>query len=206
MGDSPSCSCAERYIGSPPNCRPECVVNTDCSSIQSCINEKCRDPCLGACGNNAQCNVINHTPICTCLSSYVGDPFTNCHPKPPETRKLVFLEENFNVNMFITFPATKPPKTDPCNICGTNTNCNNGICTCIAEYHGNPHQGCRPECVLNNDCVHTKACIRQKCSDPCPGTCGQNSLCSVINHIPMCSCPNSFTGNAFISCTEIKSM
>lgn len=59
---------------------------------------------------------------------------------------------------------------------------------------------CRPECVLNNECPQNKACIRNKCMDPCPGTCGQNALCEVYNHIPMCRCPQGMSGNAFTQC------
>ena len=146
------------------------------------MNEKCRDPCPGSCGIGARCNVINHTPICTCESGYTGDPFTNCYPEPP--------------------PPREPVRDDPCNPspCGPNAQCNNGICTCLPEYQGDPYQGCRPECVLNSDCPRDKACIRSKCIDPCPGTCGQDAICEVINHIPMCSCPNGMAGNAFVQC------
>jgi hypothetical protein len=96
----------------------------------------------------------------------------------------------------------EPVITDPCNPspCGPNANCRDGACTCIAEYHGDPYQGCRPECVLSQDCSRDKACIRQKCIDPCPGTCGQNAQCTVSNHIPMCSCSPGFTGSPFIEC------
>lgn len=80
VGDQPACSCRPNFIGSPPNCRPECVVNTDCPSNRACISEKCRDPCPGSCGFNADCRVQNHIPICTCISGYSGDPFTQCSP------------------------------------------------------------------------------------------------------------------------------
>lgn len=66
------------YIGSPPNCRPECVVHGDCSLDKSCLSQKCRDPCPGTCGINANCNVVNHSPICSCKSGYTGDPFIRC--------------------------------------------------------------------------------------------------------------------------------
>lgn len=59
---------------------------------------------------------------------------------------------------------------------------------------------CRPECVLNSECPQNKACIRNKCMDPCPGTCGQNALCEVYNHVPMCRCPQGMSGNAFVQC------
>jgi hypothetical protein len=172
------------FVGSPPNCRPECTINSECSSNLACIREKCRDPCPGSCGSGAQCSVINHTPTCTCPEGFTGDPFSYCQPKPPET---------------------EPVKTDPCNPspCGANAQCDNGVCTCLPEYQGDPYRGCRPECVLNSDCTRDKACIRNKCTDPCPGTCGQNAECAVINHIPTCSCIQGYTGNAFVLCTRV---
>lgn len=101
-------------------------------------------------------------------------------------------------------PAVIPE--DPCNPspCGANAQCNNGICTCLPEYQGDPYTGCRPECVYNTDCPRDKACVRNKCIDPCPGTCGQNAQCTVYEHVPMCTCLPGFTGNSFIICTEIR--
>ena len=84
----PSCSCLNNYIGSPPNCRPECTINSECVSNEACIYERCRDPCPGSCGSNANCRVVNHTPMCTCPEQYTGDPFTNCFPEPQPSRKL----------------------------------------------------------------------------------------------------------------------
>lgn len=83
VGGIPSCSCLPNYISVPPQCRPECTINSECSSNLACINQKCSDPCPGSCGFNAQCYVYNHIPTCTCEDSYTGDPFTHCHPKPP---------------------------------------------------------------------------------------------------------------------------
>lgn len=91
IGGAPSCSCRVGYTGSPPNCRPECVINSDCPSNRACMREKCRDPCPGSCGQGAQCAVLNHTPMCTCPAGYTGDPFSNCYPKPPERRLRVPL-------------------------------------------------------------------------------------------------------------------
>ncbi|KAJ4432717.1 hypothetical protein ANN_21354 [Periplaneta americana] len=184
IGGTPSCSCLPNYIGSPPNCRPECVINSECPSNRACIRERCSDPCPGSCGAGAQCIVINHTPVCTCPTGYTGDPFTNCFPSPP---------------------PLKPPAADPCNPspCGPNAQCNNGICTCLPEYQGDPYAGCRPECVLSTDCPRNRACIRNKCTDPCPGTCGQGARCDVLNHIPSCTCPEGFTGDPFVFCREV---
>lgn len=184
MGGSHLCLCRPNYFGSPPNCRPECTINAECASNLVCINEKCRDPCPGSCGVIAICNVMNHVPICICPDGYAGDPFTYCHIKQQE----VSVQQ------------------DPCNPtpCGSNAECNDGICSCLPEYHGDPYTGCRPECILNNDCSRDKACMRNKCIDPCPGTCGTNAICSVINHIPMCSCIQGYHGNAFVICNQIR--
>lgn len=88
VGSQASCSCRQNYIGLPPNCRPECVVNTDCASSLACISEHCRDPCPGSCGFNAECHVHNHVSTCTCLPQFTGDPFTECSLIP--IRKFYF--------------------------------------------------------------------------------------------------------------------
>ena len=78
-----SCQCIPEYFGDPyVACRPECVVNSDCPSNKACQRNKCVDPCPGTCGINAQCDVRNHVPTCTCLEGYIGDPFVECRRKP----------------------------------------------------------------------------------------------------------------------------
>lgn len=72
------CSCAPDFTGSPPTCRPECVISSECSLTKACVNQKCIDPCPGSCGFNARCQVINHNPICTCADGFTGDPFVRC--------------------------------------------------------------------------------------------------------------------------------
>lgn len=115
---------------------------------------------------------------------------------------LVATSASTSSTCILSFPAA-PTITDPCDLnpCGPNARCNNGVCVCLPEYQGDPYVGCRPECVMNTDCVHDRACIRNKCADPCPGTCGRNALCSVYNHIPMCTCPAGMAGNAFVQCS-----
>lgn len=76
------CSCLPNYVGSPPECRPECVVSSECTLATACINQKCVDPCPGTCGLGANCQVINHSPICSCNVGFTGDPFTRCFPLP----------------------------------------------------------------------------------------------------------------------------
>lgn len=101
--------------------------------------------------------------------------------------------------------AAEPVQSDPCNPspCGPNAQCQDGTCTCLPEYQGDPYSGCRPECVLSTDCPRNRACIRNKCADPCPGTCGQGATCDVVNHIPICSCPQGTSGNPFVQCRPV---
>lgn len=69
------------FLGSPPGCRPECIVSAECDQHLACINQKCKDPCPGTCGFNARCQVKSHNPICSCPTNYIGDPFEQCTPK-----------------------------------------------------------------------------------------------------------------------------
>lgn len=74
------CSCLPGYYGSPPACRRECAINSDCANTKSCVNERCVDPCPGSCAYNAECRVINHRAVCYCMPHYTGDPFVRCTP------------------------------------------------------------------------------------------------------------------------------
>lgn len=186
-GESPSCSCLPEFVGAPPNCRPECVSNSECPFNLACINQKCKDPCPGICGTNAECRVVSHTPNCVCIPGYEGNPFVQCQ-------------------LIVTTIKVQERPT-PCipSPCGSNAICREqngaGSCACLPDYIGNPYEGCRPECVLNSDCPSNRACVRNKCQDPCPGTCGQNANCQVVNHLPSCTCITGYTGDPFRFCS-----
>lgn len=203
---SPACSCQPNYIGAPPNCRPECTIHQDCVSNQACIREKCQDPCAGSCGLNAICTVRNHVANCVCIEGYIGDPFALCQVAPQPPCKKFLPNVNVQLNVFTIYLAIPPQRDDPCDPspCGYNAQCRDGLCVCLSDYHGDPYSGCRPECVLNSDCSRDKACIRSKCTDPCPGTCASNAICEVFNHVPMCSCPRGMEGNAFVQCNTVQ--
>lgn len=110
---------------------------------------------------------------------------------------------------FTALPVEPITPCDP-SPCGANAICrvlnNAGSCTCLPGYFGDPYFECRPECVLNTDCPKTKACVNQKCKDPCPGVCGLNAECYVHNHAPSCICTYGHTGNPFTSCHFIQRM
>lgn len=226
IGDSPACSCLPNYLGRAPNCRPECVISSECPSNLACINERCSDPCIGACGIHTYCTVLNHNSVCQCENGYTGDPFSSCSeiPKCKNFSSLIiihtqivtnrlfssilyikticpFLSLSVSLYFFLSISmnpwttieihkkkriwiALVPPISDevnPCSPspCGANAVCkernNVGSCLCLPEYFGDPYTGCRPECVQNSECDRTKACINNRCKDPCPGVCGINA-------------------------------
>lgn len=145
---------------------------------------KCINPCEGVCGFNTECKVVSHSPICLCKHGYTGDPFFGCN------REILQIEA-------FTSPCSPSP-------CGSNAICkekaNAGSCSCLEGYIGNPYEGCRPECVINTDCPSNKACINNKCKDPCPGSCSNNAVCQVVNHLPLCTCLSGYTGDPFRYC------
>jgi hypothetical protein len=120
---------------------------------------------------------------------------------------LIYSQFTSNYNFFLTAPI-EPEIRQPCNPtpCGANAECRElngaGSCTCLPEYHGDPYTGCRPECVQNSDCDRTKACVNNKCKDPCPGVCGINAECRVQNHGPICLCLIGYEGDPTRVCTQ----
>ena len=76
------CACLSNMIGTAPNCRPECILSSDCPSAQACVNQRCVDPCPGSCGSNAECQVVNHSPVCSCVQGFTGNAFVDCRPVP----------------------------------------------------------------------------------------------------------------------------
>ncbi|KAF5276800.1 hypothetical protein FQR65_LT16166 [Abscondita terminalis] len=180
IGGRPVCSCLNGYIGDPLfNCiRAECLSNSECRSDQTCVNQRCVDPCASSCGSNTQCNTVNHIPVCTCPPGTTGDPFTSC-------RVLT--------------------RADLCNPspCGANTECdvvnNVPTCKCLPGYFGSPLSGCRHECESNAECGPQHSCIDFTCQNPC-SQCGKNAECRVTNHAPLCTCPPGYFGNPLVSC------
>lgn len=153
------CSCLPDFVGIVPNCQPGCVVSSECSPNKACVNQKCVNPCtLDACGQNANCNVVNHNPVCNCPKDMEGDPFTQCMPAKQPTDG--------------EHPVCRPSP------CGPNSKCRemngNPVCQCEDDYIGTPPK-CRPECSVNTDCPLDRFCMNQKCVDPCIGACGSNA-------------------------------
>lgn len=191
----PQCQCPDGLLGDPssPNgCQQvECQTDDDCSDKQACTRYRCRDPCPGACGINANCRVEKHHPVCTCEHSYTGNPILRCFPIPSPL-----------------------PANDPCwpSPCGINTQCRvmsgRAVCSCLPDFQGDPQLGCQPECVINSDCPLDQVCLDRHCRNPCAlgNLCGLNALCSCQYHTVLCSCPDQYMGNPFIQCTPKRKL
>lgn len=170
-----------------PECRPECLANSDCPFNLACLGQRCLDPCPGSCGVSAQCAVVQHQPVCSCPPGLAGNPFEHC-----------------------TAPKAPVEDVEPCERvqCGANARCRDRhgatTCECLQGFFGNAYLGCHPECVLNTDCPMDKACVSNKCENPCAGACGVTAHCSVVNHVPVCYCPEGSTGDPFTNCYPFR--
>lgn len=214
------CTCLPNYFGDPYSyCRPECTMNSDCSRVKACVNQFCVDPCIGTCGTNAKCDVVNHIPMCSCFPGTTGDPFTLCRPQISEGVYNIHMSFSFSIHTNLYKQSAEvhedyikeilidfsEPRKQPCtpSPCGPNSICkvvnDHAVCSCQTDFIGSP-PACRPECVVSAECPLTQACLANKCQDPCPGTCGQNTKCQVVNHNPICSCSEGHTGDPFTRC------
>eukprot|EP00096_Caligus_rogercresseyi_P003584 TRINITY_DN1682_c0_g1_i1.p1 TRINITY_DN1682_c0_g1~~TRINITY_DN1682_c0_g1_i1.p1 ORF type:complete len:844 (-),score=166.73 TRINITY_DN1682_c0_g1_i1:574-3105(-) len=86
--DRPVCTCSPGYRGDPLiRCvRGECENDSECPSNMACYDFNCKDPCVDACGLNAECRALNHGAICSCRSGYVGNPLESCRESQSNSR------------------------------------------------------------------------------------------------------------------------
>jgi len=112
------------------------------------------------------------------------------------------------ITLVIDFHTAPTPTNDPCqpSPCGPNSNCLNvngkASCSCLPTYQGTP-PACKPECIISTECPTNRACINQRCVDPCPGVCGINARCDALSHSPFCSCPPGRIGDPFVKCFDM---
>ncbi|XP_069186820.1 adhesive plaque matrix protein 2 isoform X1 [Procambarus clarkii] len=181
------CSCIDNYLGNPlEECRPECEHHEQCDQNQHCRNNRCRNPCVDSCGENAICDVRNHQAVCSCPEYYQGDPYTRC------------FAECLNHDECPDHQACHNLKcANPCTgACGTGADCkvvkHQAICSCPKGYTGHPFEHCRP---------FTDADFCQ------PSPCGKNSNCEVgtdRNGVKksVCTCIHGFIGNPLTECRQ----
>lgn len=175
------CSCSKcllNTVGQPPNCKPQCIVNSDCLSHQSCHENKCIDPCIDACGENTDCKTIRNKPVCSCKTGAKGDPYVKC-----------------------TIDQVVPDnECSDGTQCGTYGRCDQeDRCQCLPGFVGQPPL-CQPGCIRNTDCPKNQGCISDKCQDPCIAACGLKAICQVVDHVPRCYCEANHVGDPYEQC------
>merc|ERR1719341_3125779 len=79
-GERATCKCPAGYKGDPfVSCRKgDCEYDSECPASLACFNYNCKDPCVGTCGQNTNCEVRSHRPICSCVEGFRGDPLVAC--------------------------------------------------------------------------------------------------------------------------------
>ena len=189
--DKCTCVCKPNYVGNPIlGCRPGCLLNSHCPVDQACHNFQCTDPCPGTCGQAALCMIINQKPMCLCPNGFSGNPYQGC-------QKLPQLNDHCKVSKTLK-------KSQNCmffpNLLIKNLASVIETAKCQEGYVGQPPY-CRPECVLNSDCLSYVSCINGKCQDPCQNGCGENADCKVIRHQAVCSCKENTVGNPYKRCS-----
>jgi len=202
--------------------RPECTQNSDCSNDKACINTLCQDPCReSTCGNNAECRVQLHRPLCTCREGFTGNAQIQCFDSKFVTSAIFTAvglrgpQQPISVSVGCRSDSECPPTQacvnkrceDPCAFtqCGLNAFCrvdgnHRARCYCQPGTRGNPLIRCeRPQCTTDSDCPNHLACRNERCADPCD--CAPTAQCTVADHRPSCRCPTGYTGNPQVSCT-----
>lgn len=183
LGDEHSCSCLPGYSGRPPQCRPECVNHEECTQRQACLLNKCVDPCPGICGINAECFVVSHNPICSCIHGYTGDPFIRCTSIPPI--------------QVTTAPTTQaPPLTEYPPVITLKP------ISEVKEVTDAPVIPDKIESTTKPPIIITSVPKDPIAYNPCePSPCGANTRCTVDdNDRAKCTCREGYFGNPIAFC------
>lgn len=143
---------------------------------------------------------------CICANGLVGDPITSGCRKPGDC----FTDTDCPV----TAVCIDNRCINPCEIpktCGTDAICTPGAhaatCRCPSHTKGDPNVVCvHLECTDSNDCTQDKACVDNRCVNPCslPNVCGQRATCVALGHVGLCSCEPGSTGDPLLGCVPVQ--
>ncbi|XP_037076509.1 neurogenic locus notch homolog protein 1-like isoform X2 [Pollicipes pollicipes] len=207
------CSCPDGYEGNPLTActRGECSQDSECPPGLACVGVSCVDPCSrNVCGSAADCQVVNHRAICSCPVGYVGDPFVSCRYRSAGADQtaggggVARTGGHSTGSRVVVDRGTRYQDACSPSPCGTNTNCKvrggRAICSCIANYIGDPLTGCRAECVSDAECASRQACVQNRCRNACTGACGTGAQCDAVNHRAICKCPKYYRGDGLTGC------
>merc|ERR1712080_29843 len=138
--DRPICRCKNTYIGNPlQGCRHECDTDNECGQSQKCdrITYRCESACgQGVCGENANCQAINHRAQCSYPPDFLGDAYSRCYTEC--TRHSDCASNKACVRLRCQDPCFEP---NP-NVCGQGATCeatnHKAVCSCPRGYTGDP--------------------------------------------------------------------
>uniref|UniRef100_A0A182M1U8 EGF-like domain-containing protein n=1 Tax=Anopheles culicifacies TaxID=139723 RepID=A0A182M1U8_9DIPT len=201
------CKCPVGQIGNPlTGCRDEGACpggDIECPEGAACVNGKCIDPCVNACGINSQCTVVNRSPVCSCKAKYV--PGATGSARDGCVRLSNGCMSDLDCNGDVCHGGQCMVACRNTKDCSAGERCLSNICAVPCSAHSQCAEGqacaggiCTIGCRSSRDCSGTTACIDFKCTDPCKAdrnACGPNALCSSVDHVPQCSCPAGFEGN-----------
>ncbi|XP_036344722.1 fibrillin-3-like, partial [Rhagoletis pomonella] len=202
----PICRCPENFIGDPETtgCRPDSQCpngDADCPVNTICAGGRCIDPCDNACGQNAECKVVNRKPVCSCPLKFQQSGES---PKEGCVRSVSRCRSDIDCGGEICYNGQCRVACRNADDCSTGEKCLNNICVIPCLDHSQCTSGlacleglCVIGCRSNKDCSADQSCINNKCDDPCKtgGICGPNALCSIDKHLSQCTCPEGFEGN-----------
>ncbi|KAK7075249.1 hypothetical protein SK128_022663 [Halocaridina rubra] len=178
-----------------------CSADPECPSDTACFNGICKDPCQ--CGANANCEIIEHHPVCSCERGYEGDPEIRCYDTG------CYSNDDCLTTHVCRNGQCDPvcgPNNEPCGeeaVCqGVN---HEAACYCPPGSRGNPRTQCIAiGCVADDTCPSDRSCINQRCVNPCTSDpCELPATCQAVNHVADCPCPPGFNGTRALGCEKI---
>ena len=156
----------------------ECYSDDDCGYTEVCYQGSCADACqITKCGANARCEASFHSARCSCPDGYTGNPqiaCTRCKYHPIARNVNTFCLMLTNEKFFLV-GLPVPPEVPV-------------------------------GCASDDDCPEYTACRNRKCINPCAldKPCAPSAICKVVNHNPVCTCPNGFIGSPYTRCSPRK--
>lgn len=141
------------------------------------------DPCEFAKCGKGTCDVVDHRAICACNAGY-----------------RLSNDRCEDVNECL--------EQRPCHASALCQNMPGAhLCVCPEGLLGDPAVGCRApgECIMEADCPTNAICRNGHCHNPCEdNVCGENAVCTTVDHTITCDCAPHSRGDPFTKCTKME--